>query len=256
MFIPVHDGYQIFVKTWDENASSAKYPIILFHDSLGCTEMWRDFPEQLAQATGRKVISYDRLGFGQSSQRIQRPSMRFVNEEGEKIIPEIMKAFNLKKAVLFGHSVGGAMALASASVHPELCEAVISESAQVFVEDRTVSGILVAAKNFEDPNEFAKLKKYHGLKSRWVLLAWVRRWLSFDFANWSLQEDLRGVKCPVLVIHGDKDEFGSVKFPEMICEILGSKVQKEILSDCGHVPHREKPTIVLEKVSDFLKDLS
>ena len=256
MFIPAHDGYQIFVKTWDENTSSAKYPIILFHDSLGCTEMWRDFPEQLAKATGRKVISYDRLGFGQSSQRIQRPSMRFVNEEGEKIIPEIMKAFNLTKAVLFGHSVGGAMALASASVHPELCEAVISESAQAFVEDRTVSGILVAAKNFEDPNEFAKLKKYHGLKARWVLLAWVRRWLSFDFANWSLKEDLRGVKCPVLVIHGDKDEYGSVKFPEMICETLGSKAQKEILSDCGHVPHREKPTIVLEKVSDFLKDLS
>jgi len=46
--------------------SPQKPPIILFHDSLGCIALWRSFPMQLSQATGREVIAYDRLGFGQS----------------------------------------------------------------------------------------------------------------------------------------------------------------------------------------------
>ena len=45
---------------------SPKPPIVLFHESLGCIELWRDFPRKLSQITGREVIAYDRLGFGQS----------------------------------------------------------------------------------------------------------------------------------------------------------------------------------------------
>ncbi|MGV2701752.1 UNVERIFIED_CONTAM: alpha/beta hydrolase, partial [Raoultella ornithinolytica] len=41
-------------------------PIVLLHDSLGCVDLWRDFPAQLARATQRDVIAYDRLGFGRS----------------------------------------------------------------------------------------------------------------------------------------------------------------------------------------------
>jgi pimeloyl-ACP methyl ester carboxylesterase len=46
--------------------------------------------------------------------------------------------------VPFGHSVGGAMAVATAARIPDRCAAVITESAQAFVEDRTVAGIRAA----------------------------------------------------------------------------------------------------------------
>ncbi|MGH8437583.1 MAG: alpha/beta fold hydrolase [Pseudomonas sp.] len=42
--------------------------MVLFHDSLGCIALWRDFPQQLSEATGREVVAYDRLGFGQSDE--------------------------------------------------------------------------------------------------------------------------------------------------------------------------------------------
>ena len=56
---------RLYARRWDP-AGAAGAPIVLFHDSLGCVALWRDFPEQLASETGRSVVAYDRLGFGLS----------------------------------------------------------------------------------------------------------------------------------------------------------------------------------------------
>ena len=63
-------GADVFVKTWEPDAwDGDAAPIILFHDSLGCVDLWRSFPQVLAQKTGRSVMAYDRIGFGKSSPR-------------------------------------------------------------------------------------------------------------------------------------------------------------------------------------------
>ena len=72
-------GGSIFVRRWSLGHRN-RSPIILLHDSLGCVELWRDFPEALAKATTRDVIAYDRLGFGKSTPRLERPSAGFVFE--------------------------------------------------------------------------------------------------------------------------------------------------------------------------------
>ena len=60
-------GGRLYAKQWGGPMDdAAKPPIVLLHDSLGCVELWRDFPQRLAQSTGHAVIAYDRLGFGQS----------------------------------------------------------------------------------------------------------------------------------------------------------------------------------------------
>jgi pimeloyl-ACP methyl ester carboxylesterase len=71
--------------------------------------------------------------------------------------------------------------------------------------------------------------------------------------SWSLKADLPLIKCPLLAIHGDKDEFGSIKHPKMICDLTGGPSQMHILQNCGHVPHREKTEEVLNLVVNFLQ---
>ncbi len=254
-FIPAPGG-KILTKTWTPHSLQNPLPILLFHDSLGCIEMWRDFPARLCSKTGRKVVAYDRLGFGRSDARTTLPSVRFVNEEAEVYLPAVLKDLAINEFTIFGHSVGGGMAVTSAGQFPKQCKAIITESAQAFVEDRTREGISKAAVDFAGPETFARLQKYHGEKTQWVLDAWIKVWLSQDFATWSLQADLPKVHCPVLAIHGDKDEYGSVRFPEMIAALTAGFSQKEVLKDCGHVPHREKTGLILNLVQDFLRQHS
>jgi pimeloyl-ACP methyl ester carboxylesterase len=215
-------------------------------------ELWRDFPALLAEASNRPVIAYDRLGFGQSTLRIDRPSITFIDDEAELHFPAVCRGLGLDRFALFGHSVGGAMALRIAAALQESCEAVITESAQCFVETRTLEGIRSAQTLFADPGQLQKLAKWHGDRAQWVLDAWIKVWLSPEFADWSLDPDLGRVDCPVLAIHGDKDEFGSEEFPRRIASGVSGPSQMILLQNCGHVPHRERPQEILQLISTFL----
>ncbi len=247
------EGGRLFARVWapSDLRGDSDTPILLFHDSLGCVELWRDFPEQLAVATGRPVVGYDRLGFGRSDAHPGTLPLSFIRDEGATVVPRLCEALGLNAIVGFGHSVGGGMAIATAARWPERCVAVVTESAQSYVEDRTRAGLLAARAEFARPGQLERLERYHGRKARWVLDAWIETWLSPAFADWSLDDDLRSVRCPVLAIHGDEDEYGSVEHPERIARLTQGPVRAVILKGCGHVPHREQPARVLTEVTRF-----
>jgi pimeloyl-ACP methyl ester carboxylesterase len=245
-------GGSVFVRAWSE-ARSQGDPIVMLHDSLGSVEQWRDFPDALAAATATDVIAYDRLGFGRSSERLQRPSVDFVTEEAVTIFPALRRALGIDRFSLFGHSVGGAMALVIAASQNESCNGVITEAAQAFVEPRTLAGIGAAKAQFCHPDQFAKLVRWHGDKARWVLDAWTEVWLSPAFSSWNIDRYLAEVACPVLAIHGELDQYGSVAFPRRITSMVGGPAELVILDHCGHIPHRERRDEVLRLASTFLK---
>ena len=236
---------------WPTHAPNRGAPIVLFHDSLGSVALWRDFPAALAAASGRRVIAYDRLGFGRSDARRGRPHLDFIGDEARTYFPALCGQLELDRYVAFGHSVGGGMAIHCAA-EDGACEALITVAAQVFVEDRTLAGIRDAFEQFQDPAQLQRLARYHGDKAPWVFDAWTGCWLDPAFAGWSLAEVLPRVRCPVLAIHGDLDEFGSPRHPRMICERVAGPSQLAVLPDIHHVPHREDPAQVLALVSAFL----
>lgn len=250
LFVEVPGG-QVFVRQWMADGSSGA-PIVLLHDSLGSVEQWRSFPEALAARTGRNVIAYDRLGFGRSTGRTSPANAGFIDEEAQVYLPAIVAALSLNQYILFGHSVGGGMAVVAAAAAGKHCSAVITESAQAFVEERTLSGIRDAKKAFESERQFLKLTKWHGERAKWVLAAWTEVWLAPEFRGWSLDPYLGKVHCPVLAMHGDSDEFGSCEFPRRITQGVHGPAQMEILAPCGHVPHREREEDVLGLVQHFL----
>lgn len=242
-----------YVAIWGELEANAAAPIILLHDSLGCTALWRDFPMQLAARTGRAVVAYDRPGYGRSVVRRDRMEVDFVRAEaGEALIP-VLDALGLEQVVLFGHSVGGGMAAAAAATAPERVAAVITESAQAFVEDRTLAGIRAARDAFAAPGQVERLGRYHGERARWVLDAWIDTWLSPEYADWSLDRDIAAVRAPLLALHGDQDEYGSLRHPERFSGLSAGEGRMQVFEGIGHVPHREAPEAVLAAVTDFLR---
>ena len=242
----------LFARRWIA-ADDPRTPIVLLHDSLGCVELWREFPAALAEATKRTIIAYDRLGYGRSTRIDELPHRDFIRAEAERHFPQVMRELRVDDFIVFGHSVGGGMALLIAGLHSTKCKAVITEAAQAFVEERTLQGIRSAKETFADPKQFAKLGQLHGDKARWVLDAWAETWLAPQFRQWSLVEQLKNVTCPALVIHGDNDEYGSQAFPETIAAEVSGPTQMEILRGCGHIPHREHPNTFLRLVNEFLR---
>ncbi|AIB16248.1 alpha/beta hydrolase (plasmid) [Azospirillum argentinense] len=241
----------LYARSWTPEAVDA-VPIILFHDSLGSVDLWRDFPQRLAAETNRRVIAYDRLGFGRSDAHPGQLALDFVATEARDSIPPLCDQLGVTEFVACGHSVGGGMAVETAARFPERCRALVTIAAQAFVEERTLAGIRDAKRDFQDPANVARLARYHGDKARWVLDAWTETWLSPAFADWTLDRALAAVRCPVLALHGDRDEYGSAAHPERIAAGRGAA---RLLPDTGHVPHREQEALVLDAIRSFLDGL-
>ena len=261
-WVPLPAG-RVFVRRWQPaaarpgSAHALRAPLLMQHDSLGCVDLWRDLPRDLAEATGREVIAYDRLGFGRSDPRHGRPALGFVAEEVEQPLPRLLATLGVDRFIAFGHSVGGGMSVHSAAegAGPWRCEALITIAAQAFVEDRTLSGIRAAERDFQVPGQMARLARYHGDKAAWVLDAWVGDWLDPAFATWTLDAVLPRVRCPVLVLHGEDDEYGSPAHPRRIAAGVTGPVSLHLLAGRGHMPHREDPATVVALVRDFLAAL-
>lgn len=247
-----HPRGRLFARSWLPTQPTAA-PLVLLHDSLGCVELWRDFPALLCEATGRRVVAYDRLGFGRSDARTGTMPLDFIADEAASFFPVVLEQLGIQRCAVFGHSVGGGMAVNCAAEMGERCEALVTESAQAFVEDRTIAGLRAAREQFKEAGQLDRLARYHGDKATWVLEAWLGTWLSPGFADWSLEAVLPRVRCPVLAIHGEADEYGSSLHPQRIRTGVGDTATVCLLPGIGHVPHREQPPLVLATVTAWLQ---
>jgi pimeloyl-ACP methyl ester carboxylesterase len=245
----------LFARSWQPAIppEPSRPTFLLFHDSLGCVDLWRDFPARLAETTGLAVVAYDRLGFGRSDPHPGPLPITFTHDEAKTSVRWIREALGVGRMIPFGHSVGGSMAIATAAQFADSCDAAITESAQAFVEDRTLEGIRAAQADFARPGQVERLARYHGDKARWVLSAWIDTWLAADFAQWNFDADLRATQCPVLALHGELDEFGSPAHPRRIARFAGGASRAVLRGGCGHVPHREQPERVLDEVDRLLR---
>lgn len=248
-------GGRLFVRAWQPASAQSleQSPIVLLHDSLGCVELWRSFPAALCAATHRTVVAYDRLGFGRSDARHDTLPLSFIDDEPAQGFSVLRDALGIKRFIALGHSVGGCMAVHCAGVYADECGGLITISAQAFNEARTRNGIVGAKEVFQAPEQLAKLERYHGDKAQWVLKAWTETWLNPAFENWTLTPALAQVTCPSLVIHGEKDEYGSHRQPERIVRYINGSAHGEMLANIHHVPHRECEADVVSLVSRFVE---
>lgn len=225
--------------------------IVFLHDSLGCIAVWRDFPEQLAAAAGCNALIYDRQGYGESDKLIGDRTKGYLEHEA-KVLLEVLDHFELGRSVLFGHSDGGTIALIAAALQPERFLTVITEGAHVFVEDISLSGIKKAMDLYETTNLKQKLEKYHGDKTDKVFSIWADTWCSAEFRDWNMEQLLPDVKCPVLVIQGAEDEYGTEAQVHAIAANVSGKSEAHLIEGVAHTPHKHVPDRVIELCSGFI----
>jgi pimeloyl-ACP methyl ester carboxylesterase len=228
--------------------------LIFLHEGLGSIAQWRDFPTTLCAMTGLPGLVYERLGYGQSDARDTGISVNYIHEEALTALPAVLARLNISDAILIGHSDGGSIALIYAACHGNNVRGVITEAAHVFVEDVTLAGIRRAVELYETTGFKERLFQYHGANTDAMFHAWADTWLDPMFRNWNIEEYLPRITCPLLVIQGAKDEYGTGAQVEAIVKGAASKAESVIIPDCGHVPHLQARETALSEMSRFIRE--
>jgi pimeloyl-ACP methyl ester carboxylesterase len=229
--------------------------LVFLHEGLGSIGQWRDFPSRLSERTGLPALVYDRWGYGNSDPFALPRKKSYLHDEALTGLPAVLDACHIGSSILVGHSDGGSIALIYASTHPGGVRAVITEAAHVFVEDVTVKGIREAVEVYATTDLGKRLARYHGDKTDLVFRGWADTWLSPEFRNWNIEEFLPGVRCPVLIIQGIDDRYGTPKQVRAIERQVSGRAEALLLR-CGHVPHAEARDEVLDAMARFISQVT
>jgi pimeloyl-ACP methyl ester carboxylesterase len=176
-------------------------------------------------------------------------------ENEADVLRDLVIKLDVRNVILFGHSDGGSIALIAAGKYPSEFEAVVVEAAHVFVEEVTLTGIRAALYDYETTDLKSRLEKYHGNKTDTLFKAWTETWLSDNFRSWNIEHFLTNIKCPVLFIQGEEDEYGSAQQVHAVEQQVSGRAEAYLVPQIHHTPHKEAADIVIEKSVSFLLPL-
>lgn len=247
--------HEVFIRTSDIYFKKWTVPeprntIVLLHDSLGCTTLWREWPEELAAALNCNVISYDRRGYGKSQNYTQKRPLNYLEQEAE-ILKDLIDYWEVECPVIFGFSDGASVATIYAGMFPDGLRMLIVEGVHVLIEEKTLQGVREAQLMLETTKIAQVLEKYHGTKVRDLYGAWTQTWLSDEHQSWNIEHFIPEIQVPILVIQGELDEFGSMAQVHAFDAAPGT-VEKCVVNGASHTAHKDEKAYVFAAVEQFV----
>ncbi|KAF2080272.1 alpha/beta fold hydrolase [Flavobacterium sharifuzzamanii] len=144
-------GQNLYIKTYGIEKNK---PLIFIHGGpSGNATLFEGTTAQKLADQGFYVIAYDRRGEGRSAD----PSAKFTYEEAFQDLNSLYKKYNLKKAIILGHSFGGLVATLYTNKYPQNVSALVLAGA-LFSQQETYDHILNTLKK-KYSNDSEQLKK-------------------------------------------------------------------------------------------------
>ena len=226
-------------------------PLVFLHEGLGSVSMWRDFPDQVGRRVGAPAVVYSRFGYGQSSGIDGPRTPQFMHEEALVVLPALLDRLGIEAPILIGHSDGASIALIHAAVSGRKTTAVVLMAPHVLVEAISVESIARIAETYETTDLRTRLARHHARVDD-AFLGWSRIWLDPRFRTWNLAKEAQALTVPTLLIQGENDEYGTLAQLDAIAEVAPGPMQRLVLAACGHSPHRDQETAVLDAIAGFV----
>ena len=240
-------------------ARDTALPLVVFlHEGLGSLSLWKDFPERLCAAAGCRGLVYSRPGYGRSTPRHAEEAwgVDFLHRQAHEVLPALLVALGIDAERdppwLFGHSDGASIALLYAAAWQQRLAGAVLLAPHIVVEDLAVASIAQARQAYLQTDLRERLAKHHDDPDS-AFWGWNDIWLHPPFKQWSIEEDIATIRCPVLAVQGLDDEYGTL---EQIRGIARRVPQTRLLElpDCGHSPQRDKPDAVIAAFTAFLQE--
>jgi pimeloyl-ACP methyl ester carboxylesterase len=241
---------------WVGSADREAPLIVFLHEGLGSVAMWRDFPSRLCDAVGARGLVYSRPGYGQSTPRAEGEVWKpdFMHRQAREVLSALLRAVDVDpgrdKVWLFGHSDGGSIALLYAAMFAHALQGAIVLAPHILVEEISVTSIEQSRRAYLETDLPKRLGRYHADADS-AFWGWNRIWLDPAFRTWSIEEDIRAIRCPLLAIQGLDDEYGTLEQIRGIeRQVPGTKLVE--LPQCGHSPHKDQAEAVIAAVRGFM----
>ncbi len=234
--------------------------LVLLHEGLGSVGLWRSFPQQLHDAcAGAEVFAYSRHGYGASAPPVLPRPVTYMHHEADAVLPQVLHELGIQAPILIGHSDGASIALlnAGSQQQPAQPAALVLIAPHVFVEDITVAAIEAARISYSSGDLRTRLAKHH-VDVDAAFNGWNDVWLSPEFRTWNIEDRLSNIVCPVLLIQGSADPYGTLKQLDAIeagIKTPSINVTRLIIDGCGHAPHLERPETVVAAIASFIGEL-
>lgn len=237
-------------------------PLVLLHGLSDSNASMRVLMDELPK--GLRAIAITQRGHGDSS----KPAGPYTTDAFVADVAVVMDRLAVRRAVVFGHSMGSVVAQRFAVKHPERVAGLILEGAFPGLKgnpavDAFYQGEIAGLTDPIDPTfarEFqvstivrpvpeAFLDLVSSESQKLPARAWKQ--ILQDMMQIDTTANLAGLKVPALLLWGDRDTFVLRHDQDRLVDaIKGSTL--EVFEGTGHDPHWEEPARVAGLVADFV----
>ncbi|MEX3647297.1 alpha/beta fold hydrolase [Mycolicibacterium porcinum] len=249
---------------------------------------WAGIGPRLAEA-GYRVIAPDHPGYGQSPPARQPVTqdrlVAYVGEfvDGMQLDRYVVGGLSLGGGMAIGHAldrpdrVTGAMLLGSYGIMPRLSDGPLSGVRQLVTWAMLRTGLLGAATRWVGGNRAAMTRSMRtlirdprhltdALMDEIMTAAaqpggfeafeqWQRDQVRWNLLRTDYTARLVELRCPALVIHGDRDPGVPVARARAAAELIPDAHLK-VVAGAGHWVQRDQPDVVLDAIVEFLQDVN
>jgi pimeloyl-ACP methyl ester carboxylesterase len=234
-----------------EGRRDAGPPVVFLHEGLGSLALWRDFVDEVRAALGDvTTIAYSRHGYGRSAVATGPRAVTYMHDEALIVLPALLAELGIEHPLLVGHSDGASIAIIHAgSGHPVAGLVLIAP--HVFVEEVGLEGIEAARVAYDDGDLRERLDRHHDDVDA-TFRGWNDIWLAPEFRAWNIETYLPAVSAPVLVVQGDRDQYGTLAQVDAIERGVAGPFERLVIAGAGHAPHQQAGADVVAAIRRFV----
>ncbi len=225
--------------------------MVFLHEGLGSLELWKSFTDDVGAALGGvTTVAYSRHGYGRSAAAGEPRAVTYMHDEALIVLPALLAELGIERPLLVGHSDGASIAIIHAGAgHPVAGLVLIAP--HVFVEAVGVEAIEAARVAYRDGDLRARLDRHHDDVDA-TFRGWNDIWLEPEFRTWNIEEYLPAISAPVLVVQGDRDQYGTLAQVDAIEAGVAGHFERLVIPGAGHVPHQQVGADVVATIRRFV----
>lgn len=241
-YVPVH-GTRLY---YEETGPSGGRPLLLLHAALQTGESMKPLAE-LFEPKGFRVVMPDQRGHGRTANPARSLSVRQLADDVEALMAQL----GLERPIIAGYSLGGIVGMTLAS--RGLAGGLVILASRVQPAAKGRKAFAPANIRERSPQWVKQLEERH-VEVYWEELATELGLLLEETWPGFTPEELGAIRCPVLVVQGDKDLMVPVEQAHLIADLVPG-AQLQIIPRAGH-PELLYRQDALNVVTDFVGSLS